>query len=264
MKKLSFIILVSILAFVVGCDKESSLPVRFSPAQSGARLKFLHMSPDAPSVLIYANDIKITAIAPATNGQENGLGFGALYPANLGYSIVPSGQSVKIDVRVPANSPVLPGTTAFTANLPIGEGKYYTLAAVDSLSKLSTVVIEDDLSVGDPSKAYFRIANFMNNSPAKIEVHNTTLTPSNVTNATTMKYAIGSLPFKNVAAFDTLTPGQVYRFILKNPVTDARLDSVTISNFPAARKFTLYVRGVLGQSGSTNTRRPLIFQYANL
>jgi hypothetical protein len=256
--------LTMLLAAAIGCDKESSLPTRFTTADQGARFKFLHMSPDAPQALLLANDIKITAVAANTAGQEQGVAFGGLYPLNIGYGIIASGTSVKVDVKVPESSPTLPGQIAITTNLNIEEGKYYTIAAVDSLPKLSAVIIEDDLSTPDVTKGYFRIANFMNNSAAKIEVHNTTYTSSNVTNATTLKYTINSLAFKSVVPFDTITPGQVYRFILKNPANDSRLDSVTISNFAAARKFTLYVRGVLGQTGSTNTKRPLIFQYANL
>lgn len=247
-----------------GCEKqESSLPVRYSTADQGAKFKFLHMSPDAPTVLMFANDAKITSIAPNTAGAELGIGFGGLFPANIGYGVIPSGSSVKVEVKVPASSPVLPGVVAVSTNIPIEDGKFYTIAAVDSLPKISAVIIEDDLTIPDVTKGYFRIANFMNNSGAKIEVHNTTNTPSNTTRPTTLKYTINNLAFKSVAPFDTITPGQVYRFILKNPANDTRLDSVTVSNFAPARKFTLFVRGVLGQTGSTNTKRPLIFQYAN-
>ena len=240
------------------CEKEDSLPTRFTPIPAeNTNVKFLMMSPDAPAINFIANGQKATSVTPTLTNAVVGLGFSAIYPATIGYSSIPSG-AIKIDAKVPDSSTVLPGQTVFTGTSTFAANKFYTYALVDSLSRISSVLVEDDPMVPDVSKAYIRIANFIPNGAVKVEVVKTSSG-----NAFSKTYS--SVPFKSFTAYDSLGAGagQTYRIFLRHPVTDVKLDSISGLVPTNTKKYTIYTRGVFGQSGSTNTRRPIITNYIN-
>jgi hypothetical protein len=258
MKKLIYGAIFFVAFAFAACEKEDSLPTRFTPIPAvNTNVKFLMMSPDAPSVNFIANGQKATSVTPTLSNVVLGLGFPAIYPATIGYTSIPSG-AIKIDAKVPDSSTTLPGQTVFTSTTTFAPNKYYTYALVDSLSKLSSVVVEDDPTVADASKAYFRIANFIPNSAVKVEVIKTSSG-----NPYTSTY--NSIAFKAFTAYDTLGAGagQTYRIFLRHPVTNVKLDSISGLVPINTKKYTIYCRGVFGQSGSTNTRRPIITNYIN-
>ena len=243
---------------IIGCDKKDSLPIRFTPIPaSNTNVKFLMMSPDAPSVNFIANGQKSSSVTPTSTNVVLGMLFPAIYPATIGYATIPSG-AIKIEAKVPDSSTVMPGQVVLTNTPTFVANKFYTFAMVDSLSKLSAVVVEDDPTVADPSKAYFRVANFISNSPVKIEIVKTST--GNPFTATFTNYA-----FKNVSTYDSLGAGagQTYRVFLRHPTTDVKLDSISAFVPTNTKKYTIYCRGVMGQTGSTNTRRPIITNYIN-
>jgi len=244
--------------FMVGCTKIDSIPTRFTPIPgNNTNVKFLMMSPDAPNINFFANGIKFSAVVPTIGGVVLGTGYPAIYPATIGYATI-AGGAVKIDAKVPDSAAVMPGQVVFTSSPTFAATKFYTYALVDSLSRLTAVVVEDDPTVADASKAYIRIANFIPNSPVKVEVVKTST--GNAYNAT-----YDNLAFKSVSVFDSLGAGtgQTYRVFLRNPVTNAKLDSISAFVPINTKKYTIYARGVLGQTGSTNSRRPIITSYIN-
>jgi hypothetical protein len=243
---------------VIGCDKKDTLPTRFTTIPAGnTNVKFLMMSPDAPSVNFFVNGEKSSAVAPSSLNIVLGMGFPSLYPATIGYASINSGAA-KIDAKVPDSASVMPGQVLLTNTPTFAANKFYTFAMVDSLSKLSAVVVEDDPTVADATKAYFRVANFINNSPVKVEIIKTST--GNPFTATFSNFA-----FKNVTTYDTLGAGagQTYRIFLRHPTTDVKLDSISAFVPTNTKKYTIYCRGVMGQTGSTNTRRPIITSYVN-
>lgn len=242
-----------------GCAKTDSLPTRFTPIPAtNSNVKFLILSPDAPQINLIANGSKISGVAPNATGAVQGIAFPLLYPAAVGYATLTSG-SVKLEVKVPDSSAVTPGALLLSTTQNFDAGKFYTYAIVDSLSKLSAVVVEDNPVVGDITKAYFRVANFVsNNSSVKIEILKTST-------GTAFSKVYPNVAFKSVSTFEELEAGtgQVYKIYLANPVTNARLDSIAAFTPTNTKKYTIFTRGVFGQSGSTNTKRPIITSYTN-
>lgn len=251
------IIIIAGLA-LAACGKTDSLPTRFTPIPTtNTNVKFLNMSPDAPAINFYAGGSKATAVVPNTAGVVQGMGFPTIYPAVIGYASIGSGAQ-KIDARVPDSATTMAGQNIHTSTPTFVAGKFYTYTLVDSLSKLSAVVVEDDPTVADASKAYIRVANFIPNGNVHIEVVKTS--SGNVFNA-----AYNNVSFKTISNFDSLGAGagQTYRVYLRNSTNNAKLDSISAFVPSNTKKYTIYARGVLGQTGSSNTRRPIITNYIN-
>jgi len=249
MKK-NIVLFILLITGLTACDKLDALQDRGLP-QEGANIKAMHMSPDAPAFNLMVDSIRVvTVLSSTTTGLESGLVFGSLFPSLAGgYAVVPGG-SHSISAKVPSTSTTLPGQTIVTKNSTLVSGKFYTIAIVDSLSKLDAVIVEDDRNVADTSKAYFRIANFLVRGSVDIEFINLT---------GGYNFMKNGIAFKTVTNFDTLTPSPAsYKVLLRTTGSTTRLDSVTLTPLKG-RKYTLYTRGVVGQTGSTNTKRPLIF-----
>ncbi len=171
MKKSIYSLLSIVMLGISGCDKIDSIPTRFTPIPvTNTNVKFLMLSPDAPQVNFFANSAKVSAVAPSATNAVLGFVYASVYPGAVGYATIPSG-SVKVDSKVPDSSLVTPGAVILSTTQSFDPLKFYTYAIVDSLSKISAVVVEDDPTVADPTKAYFRIANFVSNNPTvKIEI----------------------------------------------------------------------------------------------
>lgn len=215
------------------------------------------LSPDAPQVNFFANNAKVTAVAPNSSGAELGLVYPAFSPGTAAYTSITPGSN-KIEAKVPASSTVMPGAVLISTTQNFDSKKYYTYVVLDSLSKLSTVVVEDDPSIPDPTKAYFRLANFVSNSAAvKIEI-------VKVSAGTPFSKVYPSVSFKSISAFETLEGGngEIYKVYLRNPTTDAKLDSISAFTPSNNKKYTIYTRGVFGLTG-TNAKRPIISNYVN-
>ena len=255
MKKTIYCVILAAALFILGCEKTNTIPNRTTGVPSNsAFIKAMHMSPDAPLFNIMVDSIRALTVLETAPDVESGIGFGAIVPVIAdGYSIVPGGTHT-ISAKVPSTSATLPGQTIFSKSAALAEGKYYTIAVVDSLSRLDAVIVEDDLSVGDTSKGYFRIANFMLKGTADVEFIPVT--------AGAPAFMRNGIAFKSVSSFETV-PEATYKIMLRANGTATRLDSITAFAPVKGRKYTLYTRGVVGVTG-TNTRRPLIFQMTNL
>jgi hypothetical protein len=247
--KYFFIIAIFLL---VSCEKTDSLQQRGITA-NGASIKAMHLSPDAPAINLMVDSIKTVGVL-STTAIESGFVFGNIFPSlSGGYGFVPSGTHT-ISAKVPFSSTVLPGQTITSKSVTLEDGKFYTVAILDSLSKLEAVIVEDKLDIPDTSKSYFRIANYMMKGTADVE-----FTSSTITGYTFQKNGIA---YKTTSNFDTLSAG-TYKILLRSNGSSTRLDSITAFAPAKGRKYTLYTRGVVGQTGSTNTRRPLIFSMTN-
>jgi hypothetical protein len=244
------------IAFIVfACEKKDTIPNRttLNPANS-ANIKAMHLSPDAPLFNLMVDSIRALTVLETAADVESGIGFGTVVPSlSNGYSIVPGGAHT-ISAKVPWTSTTTPGQTILTKQATLDAGKYYTIAVVDSLSRLDAVIIEDNLNVPDTSKSYFRILNFMMKGTADLEFQGS---------SGGYNFNKNGITFKTVTNFDTLTQG-TYKIILRANGAATRLDSITAFTPLKGRKYTLYTRGVVGQTGSTNTKRPLLFSIQNL
>lgn len=259
MKKIYYgIFFFAILA--TSCEKEDSIPTRFTPNPSGnTNVKFLMLSPDAPQVNIFANGVKATAVNPTTAGVVQGMIFPSVFPNIVGYTTFAAGTSTVVTKVIDSLPAPLGGQTLLTTNETFDAGKFYTYVVLDSVHKMTSVKVEDDLSVPNPAVPYIRFANFTSNSPnMKIEVRKTT--------GSTYPFTVLStniIPFKTVTPFAEYEAETTYRIYLLNPTTNAKLDSISAFAPTAGRKYTIYTRGVFGLTG-TNTKRPIITSYTNL
>ncbi len=256
MKKIIFGYLFLACVCIWACEKKDTIPHRTTVVPSNsAYIKAMQMSPDAPLFNLMVDSIRAITVLETAPNVESGIAFGAIVPSTSdGYSIVPGGTHT-VSAKVTSTSATLPNQTIVSKSANLAEGKFYTIAVVDSVSRLDAVIVEDDLNVADTSKAYFRIANFMVNGSADVEFVGTGTGSYNFTK--------NGIAFKNVTNFDTLKSA-TYKIYLRANGSATKLDSITAFAPTKARKYTLYVRGVSGQTGSSNTKRPLIFQMTNL
>ncbi|HUS02228.1 MAG TPA: DUF4397 domain-containing protein, partial [Chitinophagaceae bacterium] len=149
--KRNIVVFILLITGLNACDKIETLQDRGS-AQEGANIKVMHMSPDAPAFNFMVDSLRaVTVLSNTTTLLESGLAFGSLVPSlSGGYAVVPGGSHT-VSAKVPSTSATLAGQTIISKPADLATGKYYTIAIVDSLSKLDVVIIEDNLNVPDTS-----------------------------------------------------------------------------------------------------------------
>jgi len=131
------------IVFVTGCKDDSS-PAE--PAAPKASVMAIHASPNAPDVDLYVDNVKA--------------GSNLAFPDNTPYLSVDEGTRA-VAVKVAGTS-----TTVLSANLPVTGNSYYSVFAVDSVSKLSALVLTDDLTSPASGKAHVRFIHLSPNAPA--------------------------------------------------------------------------------------------------
>jgi hypothetical protein len=134
-----------ILSIVPGCSEDDSNPT--TPGQAATSdVKVIHASPNAPGV-----DLLVDGAVAGRN---------LMYPENTGYLAVNAGtRNVKVNVTGTS-------TTVINADLSLMQGVSYSVFAVDSVSKLSTVVLTDDLTAPAAGNAHVRFIHLSPNAPA--------------------------------------------------------------------------------------------------
>ncbi len=141
---ISLIAAVTAIAVFSGCDSEDTTT---NPTSMGtATVLVSHASPDAPAVDLLVDNVVV--------------GTGLTFPNNTGYLTVNAGTR-NVKVRVSGTT-----TNVIDANLPIAANTNYTVFAVDSVAKLSTVILTDDLSAPAAGKAHVRFVHLSPNAPA--------------------------------------------------------------------------------------------------
>ncbi len=253
-----FLGLITLATICWSCDKESSLTDKFTPIPTGnSNVKFLMMSPNASNVNFFVNGSKSSAVASTTSNVVQGLNFGSIYPATIGYTTIPSG-SLKIEAKVTDSSSVMPGAVLSTSTHNFDPNKFYTFALVDSVSKISTVLVEDDPSVPNPTKAYLRVGNLVSNAAnVTLEIIKTSPAP-----ATSIK-VFTDFSFKSFSAFEMLDAGsgEIYKISLRDATTNFELSSLTFTP-TITKKYTIFARGVMGQP-ITSAVRVSLSSYIN-
>lgn len=148
MKKMRYLVF-ALVAFVMsasiyGCSEDESNPM--TPASSTAKVMVTHTSPDAPGV-----DLLVDGTVAGTN---------LVFPNSTSYLNVNSGTR-NIKVNVTGTS-----TTVINADVPFEKDKSYSVFAVDSVSKLTAIVTNDDLSAPASGKSHIRFLHLSPNAPA--------------------------------------------------------------------------------------------------
>jgi len=218
MKKHILIFAASLFSFsttFMSCDKSDK-----NVETSQANILVVHASPDAPGVDLLVDSAKVNTAA-------------LTFPNNTGYLKVNSGtRNIKVNVA---------GTTTsvINATLSLTKDKNYSIFAVDSVAKISPLVIEDDLTTPQSGKAHVRFIHLSPNAPAV-----------DIAVASTGAVVFGNKAFKEYTAFTPLDAG-TYNLDVRVAGTSTValvLPSITLE---AGKIYTVFAKGFLGGTGST-------------
>jgi hypothetical protein len=193
------------------CEKEED--------KTYANVLVTHASPDAPGV--------DWTIVDDSKQNSSALTF----PNNTGYLQVESGTR-NIKVNVSGTS-----TTVINADLTLEKDKNYSVFAVDSVSKISAVVVADDLTAPAAGKAHVRFIHLSPNAPA-VDV---ALDGGAV--------VFGNTAFKASTAFTPLDAG-TYDLEVRVAGTSTvalDLDPITLQ---AGKIYTVFAKGFLTGTGA--------------
>lgn len=203
------------LALLVGCKSDDTA---VSPAPTGtAKVMVVHASPDAPAVDLLVNN---TVVA-------SGLSF----PNNTDYLTVSAGtQNVK--VRVAGTT-----STVIDANLPVTANTNYSVFAADSVSRLTPVVVTDDLTSPATGKAHVRFVHLSPDAPA-VDV---ALQGGAV--------VFGNKAFKESTQFTPLDAG-TYNLEVRLAGTTTVVLPLPNITLQAGKIYTVFARGFVGGTGT--------------
>lgn len=126
-----------------------SLTLGVSAESSMAKFRVVHASADAPAIDVYVNGILALESIPFKTGSE--------------YLEVPA-ETYNIEVFA-AGTEYVKGAAILQANLAVGAGEAYTVAAANTADSLEFVVAEDSMEVAE-DKTKIRVGLLSPNAPS--------------------------------------------------------------------------------------------------
>jgi len=215
-KYLSLLLLVifGITVFSACSDDEEIIAPQ---AQPKAKVLVTHASPDAPGV-----DLLVDNTVAGTN---------LTFPNSTGYLEINSGTR-NIKVNVTGTS-----TTALEANLNLAADKNYSVFAVNNVSTIEAVVLEDNLTSPASGKAHVRFVHLSPDAPS-VDI---TLTDGTV--------VFGDYVFKEASAFTPLNAATYNLQVRLAGTSTVVLDLPNIA-LTAGKIYTVFAKGLVGGSGS--------------
>ncbi len=189
-------------------------------------LMVTHASPDAPDVDLLVENIKENAAPLSYLGSTNYLTF------NSGT------RNVKVNVAGTS-------TNVINADVNFNANTNYSLFAIDSVSKLSTLLITDDLSAPAAGKAHVRFIHLSPNAPA-VDV---AVAGGGV--------VFPNKSFKEYTAFTPLDAG-TYNLEVRVAGTSTVALSLPPITLASGKIYTVYARGFLGAVGTQHLDAQII------
>ncbi|SIT91028.1 DUF4397 domain-containing protein [Pontibacter indicus] len=181
----------------------------------------VHASPDAPGVDLLVDDAKVNSAA-------------LTFPNNTGYLEVPAGRrNVKVNAAGTNN-------TVINANLDLDRDDSYSVFAINTLSAIEPLVLEDDLDAPASGKAHVRFVHLSPDAPA-VDVA--------VTGGPVL---FSNRAFKSATEF---TPVDAMSYNLEVRLAGTQTVVLTVPNVQLAngRIYTIFARGfVAPPSGNNN------------
>lgn len=208
-----FLMLVFGITVFTGCSDDEQV---VAPMPSTSKVLVTHASPDAPGV-----DILVDNTVAATN---------LTFPNSVGYAELAAGTR-NIKVNVTGTS-----TTALQANLPLEANKNYSIFAVNTVSSIEAIVLEDNLTAPASGKAHVRFIHLSPDAPA---VDITT---------TSGAVVFGNYTFKQASAFTPLDAGTYDLQVRLAGTSTVVLDLPGIALAPG-KIYTVFAKGLVGGSG---------------
>lgn len=175
----------------------------------------VHASPNAPGVDLLVDDAKVNTAA-------------LTFPLNTGYIAATSGKrNIKVNVTGTSNSVI-------TADLDLVENANYSVFAVDSVSKISALVLTDDLTAPASGKAHVRFVHLSPNAPAV-----------DVAVASSGAVVFGNKKFKEYTSFTPLDAGK-YNLDVRVAGTSTVALVLPEITLEAGKIYTVFAKGFLG------------------
>jgi hypothetical protein len=202
------------MSFMSSCkdDDDDDTP---QPA-GNANVLLVHASPDAPTVdILVDNAVAVDSVS---------------FLDNTPYLPIPAGtRNIKLNAAGTS-------TTAFNADVTLTKNKNYSVFACDSLSKLSAIVLEDDLTAPATGKAHVRFVHLSPNAPA-VDVA-----------VTGGPVVFGDYVFKEASAFTPVDAGTLNLEVRLAGTSTVvlPLPGVTLT---AGKIYTVYAKGFVGGFG---------------
>ncbi len=184
-----------------------------------ANVLVTHASPDAPGVDLLIDDVKVNT-QPLT------------YPDNTGYLDAETGTR-NIKVNVAGTS-----TTVINGNLDLEVDKYYSVFAVDQVSEITGLVLEDDLTMPAAGKAHVRFVHLSPDAPAV-----------DVAVASSGAVVFSDIAFKESTAFTPLDAGTYNLDVRVAGTTTVALVLPPVT-LEAGKIYTVFAKGFLEGTGT--------------
>jgi hypothetical protein len=181
-----------------------------------ANILFVHASPDAPAVDVYAGWQRVARRL--------------MFPYNTPY-ITTLARDTRIRINVAGTR-----TTVIDATVPLERGKYYSAFAVNEVAKIEPLLLEDDLSNPAAGQAHVRFVHLSPNAPA-VDIA-----------VTGGPVVFPNTSFKGYTPFAPV-PGGTYNLEVRPAgSTDVvlALPNVTLE---AGKIYTVFAKGLLGGTG---------------
>lgn len=209
--------------FAMSCSEETTT----TPTPTAkANVMVIHASPDAPGVILNVDSKNINTAATAYT-----------FLANTPYLPVDAGKR-NFQILVASS-----GAVAINApGVDVAANKNYSIFAVDVVSKISPLVVEDNLATPASGQAHIRFFHLSPDAPA-VDIVNTANNTKLFSNRSFNKTATAS-----DAAF-TPVPAGTYNLSVR---TTAGAEVLPLNNIvlTAGKIYTVYANGFAGATGS--------------
>jgi hypothetical protein len=210
------IVLLTSAIITTSCNKDDSGGIVSAPDKS--KLMVVHASPDAPGVDFLVDGTKQNSAA-------------LTFPNNTAYLDILSGSR---NLKVNAAGTT---TTVINATVPFTKNTNYTLFAVDSLSKISTVLLTDNLAAPASGNAHVRFVHLSPNAPA-VDIA--------VTGGSVL---LPNTAFKGSTAFTPVLAGTYNLEVRVAGTTNVALPLPGVV-LQAGKIYTVFAKGFLGGTGA--------------
>lgn len=218
-KVVNYIIIACFSLLFYSCEKNAVQQIDYAP--TGAYIRAYNFAVNGPTVNVYVNGAKITAIG-STTGTEAAAGIAAygVFPITNSYiNLTPVGD-ITFKAKTSSTATTNPNVETTTLATNVAAGKYYsfyTSGLYDAVAKTTAAfVIEDNLPAVDTAFAYVRLVNTIPNATNGFNLVGVNTTTNEVLNiAPATAYKFGSTFFKvpngiyNLTSVSTNTPANI-------------------------------------------------------
>ncbi|KER10269.1 MAG: hypothetical protein HY22_05110 [[Candidatus Thermochlorobacteriaceae] bacterium GBChlB] len=244
-------IALTLVSFLSGCARQTTSP---DPLENTASVRTLHLSPGSPALNMRINGARLNA--PGTTNPSDTI----RYLDNRAYFSIPAGATTVNLVSAPTFAIPSPPQLTLTAQFQAEPNQQrYTVAVVDTIPRVSTVVYRDTVVAPTvealpPGRVLVRVVHASPNAPAVTPVLRVIsgAAPDSVR-------TFPSISFRQATPYIRLNAGSGTLQIL-NSATQAVIATPAASvPGPGAGSasaipgfiYTIYIRGIAGNTGAT-------------